>query len=322
MFEMTKSLVTVTSSVVTTDSVASKIKNLADDWVKFVDVKESTMATYNRAMKNFTGWLADNNVSTVDRDIVISYRDNLLEKVKPTTARLYIACVRLFIKFLASKGICPDFTSNFKGVKLTNVTHYRDALTIDESKQLIKSMQGNDEKALRDKCIVTLMLATGLRRVEVQRLNVADIEQRGNRLFINVRGKGSQADKQRVNLPAQCAELISQYLKLRGNVLSDAPLFTSISNRNRGGRLNVATISRIAKSALRNAGYDSEKLTGHSLRHSFATSALQAGLDIREVSKALRHGNGRGNVAVTEIYAHDLDALNNTATSTVANLIF
>lgn len=269
-------------------------------------------------MKNFTQWLADNNVAVINRDAVISYRDNLLKNLAPTTCRLYVACVKLFIKFLASKGICPDFTAHFKGVKLSNDEHHRDALTVDESKFVFHSMTGADEKSLRDKAIVGLMLATGLRCVEVTRLDVADIEKRGKKFFLKVHGKARQGKQDRVALPAQCANLIADYLKLRGTVSTTEPLFTSTSRRCYGQRLQPQTISRTCKKVLVDAGFESPRLTAHSLRHSFATTALTAGVELRQVSKALRHKS----VVVTEIYLHDLDAMTNTATATVAGLIF
>ena len=315
---MTTAIMTIDSNEIISYSASSKIKELAQDWLNFVDVAPTTLATYNRALKNFTQWLADNNVAVINRDAVISYRDNLLKNLAPTTCRLYVACVKLFIKFLASKGICPDFTAHFKGVKLSNDEHHRDALTVDESKFVFHSMTGADEKSLRDKAIVGLMLATGLRCVEVTRLDVADIEKRGKKFFLKVHGKARQGKQDRVALPAQCANLIADYLKLRGTVSTTEPLFTSTSRRCYGQRLQPQTISRTCKKVLVDAGFDSPRLTAHSLRHSFATTALTAGVELRQVSKALRHKS----VVVTEIYLHDLDAMTNTATATVAGLIF
>ena len=307
-----------TAEIIFAKSTAEKIAELTQDWLKFTDVQPTTLATYNRALKNFTKWLAENSISEVTREVVISYRDELLENLAPTTCRLYIACVKLFIKFLASKGICPDFTEHFKGVKLSSDVHYRDALTLDESKKLMREMSADDEQTLRNKAIVGLMLATGLRCIEVTRIDAGDIEKRGNKLFLKVHGKGRQGKQDRVILPVQCATLIKSYLACRKNVRANAPLFSSTSRRCYGQRLQAQTISRLCKSALVHAGFISPNLTAHSLRHSFATNAINAGVEIRQVSKALRHKS----LVVTEVYLHDLDALNNAATSTVANLIF
>ena len=294
------------------------INNLMQDWLNFVDVQPTTFTTYQRVLKNFGKYLAENNISELNREIVIGYRDFLLDNLKPSTCRLYVATVKLFVKFLASKGICPDFTAHFKGVKVVNSTHSRDALTADEAKEVFHSMQGSDVKSLRDKAIVGLMLATGLRCVEVTRLDVGDIEKRGKKLCLKVHGKARQGKQDSVILPAQCAALINAYLKTRQNLTAAEPLFVSTSHRCKGNRLQAQTISRLCKKTLVNAGFDSSRLTAHSFRHAFCTIALVAGVAMREVSMAARHKS----IVTTEIYAHDLDALSNRATATVANLIF
>lgn len=311
---MTKSIVAVSTTQIANSTA---LTDLMQEWLQFVDVQHSTFVTYQRALKHFSQWTRANGITTISRDVAISYRDNLLLTIAPTTSRLYVSVLRLFVKFLASKGICPDFTAHFKGVKLDNTVHHRDALTAAESKDVFQSMTGSDEKSLRDKAIVGLMLSTGLRCVEVTRLDVGDICRRGKKMFLRVHGKARQGKQDLVVLPAQCVALINAYLNLRGKVKTDEPLFTSTSRRCKGQRLQAQTISRMCKSSLVSAGYDSARLTAHSLRHTFATNAISAGVDLRQVSQALRHKS----VVVTEIYLHDLEAMSNTATVTVANLI-
>ena len=313
---MTTAIKTVENQMIA--QTTPTINNLMQDWLNFVDVQPTTFSTYQRVLKNFGKYLAENNISELNREIVIGYRDFLLANLKPSTCRLYVATVKLFVKFLASKGICPDFTAHFKGVKVDNSTHSRDALTADEAKEVFHSMQGSDAKSLRDKAIVGLMLATGLRCVEVTRLDVGDIEKRGKKLCLKVHGKARQGKQDSVILPAQCAALINAYLKTRQNLTAAEPLFVSTSRRCKGDRLQAQTISRLCKMTLVNAGFESSRLTAHSFRHAFCTIALVAGVEMREVSMAARHKS----IVTTEIYAHDLDALSNRATATVANLIF
>ena len=310
-----KAMVTVDTAEITRESA---LNNLVQQWLNFVDVQPTTFVTYQRALKNFMAWTRENGITELNREIAIAYRDSLLKSIAPTTARLYISVLRLFVKFLASKGICPDFTAHFKGVKLDNTVHHRDALSVDESKEVFHAMTGNDEKSLRNKAVVGLMLATGLRCVEVTRLDVGDIYRRGKKLFLKVHGKSRVGKADSVILPPQCAALINDYLKIRGKVKADSPLFVSTSRRCKGSRLQAQTISRMCKKALVQAGYNSSRLTAHSLRHSFATNAILAGVDIRAVSRAMRHKS----TAITEIYLHDISEMTNTATAKVASLIF
>ena len=301
------------------NSVAvSSVEEFAREWLSFVDVAENTATTYRRALKKFFGWLGENNVSTVNRESVIAFRDSILKTLSVSTCRLYVSAVKLLVKFLSSKGLCADFSVHVKSVNVSADVHTRQALTVDEGREVFHSMSGDSEKSLRDKAIVGLMLSTGLRCVEVTRLDVADIERRGNKLFLKVHGKARAGKQDKVLLPAQCAQLIKSYLAKRGNVNPQSPLFSSTSRRCKGERLQPQSISRLAKAALVHAGFQSESITAHSLRHTFATAAIRAGVDLRQVSKALRHKS----LTITEVYLHDLDAENNVATAIVASLIF
>ena len=291
--------------------------NLVNEWIKFCDVKTETQKTYLKSIKQFYLFLDVRKISNPCRDDVIAFRDSLLLTHKVTTCRLYLAAVKMFIRWLASKGCCANFADNIKGVKVP-ATHNRDALTVDESKQVLKSMKGISIKELRDKAIMALMLSCGLRSIEVVRLDCGDIEKRRGKIFIRVHGKARDGKVDAVQLPPQVFSLIQDYLKLRGKVKADEPLFVATSHRNAGQRLQTQSISRLAKKSFRAVGIDSPRITCHSCRHTCATNMLVYGVDIRKAQQILRHRNP----ATTEIYLHDLDQFTNDGTVTVANVLF
>ena len=115
-------------------------------------------------------------------------------------------------------------------------------------------------------------------------------------------------------IPEKVYKMISEYLATREKISADSPLF--ISKRKK--RLRADCISRIIKTTLRRAGYDSERLTAHSLRHTAATNALRNGATLRQVQQMLRHKN----IAVTQIYLHELDRLDNNAEDLAAKNLF
>ena len=307
---------TITAESINHLSVGCLNENLVADWIKFCDVKTETQKTYLKSIKQFYVFLNTQGISSPCRDDVIAFRDSLLLTHKVTTCRLYLTAVKMFIRWLASKGICTNFADNIKGVKIP-VAHNRDALTLDESKAVIKSFKGTDNKSLRDKAIMTLMLS-GLRSIEVVRLDVGDIEKRRGKIFIRVHGKARDGKTDKVQLPPQVYSLIQDYLKLRGKVKADEPLFCATSHRNAGQRLQTQTISRLAKKSFRAVGIDSPRITCHSCRHSAATNMLIFGADIAKVQQTLRHRNP----ATTQIYRHDLDEFNNDSTNIVADMLF
>ena len=102
---------------------------------------------------------------------------------------------------------------------------------------------------------------------------------------------------------------IYEYLQARGRVSDTEPLFVSVSDRNNGQRLTTRSIRRIAKEHLRDIHLDSDRLTAHSLRHTFATVALKNGAPLLQVKEAMRHNS----VETTMIYAHSLDRISNGA---------
>lgn len=82
--------------------------------------------------------------------------------------------------------------------------------------------------------------------------------------------------------------------------------------------MSTRSISGIIKARLRSAGYDSERLTAHSLRHTAVTLSLLGGNSLQEVQQFARHSN----IATTQIYAHNLDRAKNKCENTIANAIF
>ena len=270
------------------------------DWIEFCDVQTTTQATYNKAIENFVGYLISNKISAPTRQDVINYREGLLALgYKVSTARLYLTIVKKFFRWLSSKMIYPNVAEGIKLPAMQNDEHARDALTLEESKMAISTFKGKDEKSLRDKAIMSLMIGCGLRSIEIVRLDVGDIEKRRGQWFIKVHGKARAGKTDSV-------------------ALSNSLKKISTSRRNRGARLETQSVSRLAKRVFLTIGIESERITCHSCRHTAATLMLSAGVSIRQVQRILRHRSA----ATTEIYSHDLDAFNNKGVEILSNLLF
>ena len=93
------------------------------------------------------------------------------------------------------------------------------------------------------------------------------------------------------------------YLETRGTLDPSAPLFASEGNRSRGQRLTEPSISRIIKARLKAAGFDSHRISAHSLRHTSVTVLLESGATIQEAQHHARHASPD----TTGIYAHNID---------------
>ena len=173
-------------------------------------------------------------------------------------------------------------------------------------------------QGLRDYAIIALMVTGGLRTIEVVRANIEDMRTLGDSTVLYVQGKGRDEKTEYIKLSDPVEKAIRAYLKTRSNVSPEDPLFTSISNNSNGERMTTRSISRIAKNNMKEAGYDSSRLTAHSLRHTAVTLSLLAGKDITEVQQFARHAN----ISTTQIYNHALEKAKNSCSEAITNAIF
>ena len=296
-------------------------ESLVADWLAFnADKAEATRKTYSKALENFFAWLAQNKVGTPRRQDIISYRDELCASKKVSTARLYLTAVKIFFRWLSSKNMYPNVAEGVKAPSLAELaeTHAREALTLEEAKQVLFSFKGKEVKTLRDKLIMRLMLNCGLRSIEIVRLDATDIEKRHGKIFLKIWGKGRAGKTARVEISKTIYGMILDYLNARGSKrMKGEPMFLATANRNRGQRLQTQSISRLAKRTFRAVGIDASTVTCHSCRHTAATLMIQNGVDVAKVQRILRHRNP----ATTEIYRHDITAATNDGVQVLSDLL-
>ena len=166
--------------------------------------------------------------------------------------------------------------------------------------------------------MLALMITGGLRTIEVSRADIQDIRTVGDDSALFVQGKGREEKEEYVKIQPPVEDAIREYLKVRGVADMKDPLFASTSNNSKGSRLTTRSVSGIVKDRLVAAGYDSSRLTAHSLRHTAVTLSLLGGEDLQKVQQFARHSN----LATTMIYAHNLDRAKNKCEATIANAIF
>ena len=135
---------------------------------------------------------------------------------------------------------------------------------------------------------------------------MGDIKTVGGDPYLYVQPKGHDGKDSPKYLIPLVKEAIDDYLNSRSaKVTPKSPLFTSTSNRSKGGRIATTTLSTMLKGLLINAGYDSDRITPHSLRATAATTAFEAGLTLFEVQQLMGHCDP----ATTEIYIKDQSVL-------------
>jgi integrase/recombinase XerC len=182
------------------------------------------------------------------------------------------------------------------GTHLASPRAHRDLPTVlraDQAADLVTSPADHDPEALRDRAVLELLYATGVRVSELCGLDRADVDEA--RRVVRVFGKGAKERAVPYGLPAQRA--LDDWLRHGRPAMakdgSDA-LFVGV----KGGRLQPTVVRRIVEAAARKAGLP--HTSPHDLRHSAATHLLDGGADLRAVQDLLGHAA----LSSTQIYTH------------------
>ena len=248
----------------------------------------------------------------------------IIVKCKPNTIAQYLRSVCQFFRWTAANNLYPDIAANIHAPKIKHDTHRKEALTVKEVMAIEQSitqqaeakievaanaykdaagkMQRSTEQGKRLYAMYLLAVNAGLRTVELSRANIKDLQTKNGRTVLYIWGKGHTEPDQRKPLAPEVAAAIQDYINSRtDNPTGASPLFVSTGNRSKGKRIATTTISTMLKRAMQAAGFNSERLTAHSLRHTAGTAVQEITGDIYATQKYMRHSNP----ATTEIYLHN-----------------
>ena len=298
---MTKALTTQT----TRDLV--QVDDLVAEWLASIDVAPDTRLTYRLGLAKFVIWL-DGQPATPT--MIRRWRDELRRRYSPSTANLRLAAVRSFYSWALDAGrIGHDPSLGVKGAtrRGTSKVHKRDELTASEVLAVL-DICGDDATGTRDRAMIALMAYTGIRSIEVHRADGGDLRSKDGRLVLWVQGKGKQERDDFVVLAEGALIELRKWLAIRDGG-DDAPLFTSLAQRNRGKRLSRAAIRAAVKRRFKAAGVTGSKKTTHSLRHSAISAAIRGGASVPMAQSMARHSNPN----TTLIYYHEVNRTQNAA---------
>lgn len=292
-------------------------EDLYNSFLSFLDASPKTVATYSRAIKQFMKYINAKGITRPVREDVLAYREDLKADHKPSTVQNYIIAIRLFFQWTEQEGLYPNIAQHIKGAKISK-DHKKDYLASYQVKNIMNGISRDNAQGRRDYAIFALMVTGGLRDIEVSRANIEDLRTLGDSTVLYIQGKGREEKADYVKVPAEVEQAIRASLADRKDIQGSQPLFISLSNNSKGGRISTRSVSGIIKDAFKKAGYESDRLTAHSLRHTAVTLSLIGGNSLQEVQQFARHAN----ISTTQIYAHNLDRAKNRCESTIATAIF
>ena len=296
------------------------VSELVDRFLESHDVRASSRATYKRMLKMFCSWLEESGRRLIDmrREDVLAYRDALKERgLSSYSVSSYLSAAKQLFAWLEAERIYPNVARGVKGPKRPK-GHAREHLTAQELRAAVTTIERDErlseQDRLRDVALFHLVARTGLRTIEASRARVGDLRQQAGKdgrrhTVLYIEGKGRDAADEYVVLELEAERPLRAYLKARGPITQEAPLFASSSPRNMGEGLCTRSISRILKRAIKGAGLDDRRLTAHSLRHSAITLAIQGGASLEQAQAMARHASPM----TTMIYFHNAQRLEQAA---------
>lgn len=260
-----------------------------------------TAKAYISDVLSFLIWLEENNVENVDFNKVREYLRFIYKyNYKKTTISRKISALRTFYKYLYREHFVDlNPISGISGPKKDKILPK--FLTKDEIEQILNNVNIESPAGYRNRAILELLWATGMRISELSGLNYGDLNLEQNE--IRVFGKGA---KERIVLVSQRAKsylqryiqnarsLVAQGFNI-GELREDSPVFIN----NTGYRLNPKTIRNVINSIVEKISLP-KKVTPHVFRHSFATYLIENGADLRVVQELLGHAS----ISNTQIYTH------------------
>jgi len=231
------------------------------------------------------------------RQEMLSYMLNLKDKkYASTTLARKIAAAKSFFKFLTEEQkIQQNPTENIASMKVGRALPKPISFT-QASRLLAEPAKESTPEAKRDKAMLELLYASGMRVSELVSLNVDDVETAEG--FVRCFGKGHK--ERMIPIYPRAAQAIQDYIatgrpKIVQNDSAETALFLNV----RGERLTRQGLWQILKGYAKAANIEAE-VTPHTLRHSFATHMLNGGADLRTVQELLGHAN----ISTTQVYTH------------------
>ena len=230
------------------------------------------------------------------RQGMLSYLLNLKERnYAATTVARKVAATKSFFRFMvAEKNIKDNPTQNLSSPKVGK--SLPKPISISQVRRLLEQpAKSSAPEAKRDKAILELLYASGMRVSELVSLNLGDIDTEGG--YVRCFGKGHK--ERLIPIYKQAASTVEEYInEARPHLAHDDNERALFLNR-RGERLTRQGLWQILKGYAKAAELDKE-VTPHTLRHSFATHMLSGGADLRSVQELLGHVN----ISTTQVYTH------------------
>ncbi len=275
-------------------------KKLLSEFLNYLSVEKgvaaNTLKAYERDLNSYLQFIAVRGIEDIDnlkRLDIIDFLSFLKKSgYSPSTISRKLAAIKSFHKFTVREGFVSKLpTSELHSPKL--IKRLPIVLTVEEVTRILEQPKGYEPLTLRDKAILELMYATGMRVSELIGLDTDDIDKESG--TVRCFGKGSK--ERYIPIGSYALEATNTYLERGRPRLIKKTRPSALFLNARGKRLSRQGCWKIFKQYIEQSGI-SKKVYPHSLRHSFATHLLEAGADLRAIQEMLGHAF----ISTTQVY--------------------
>jgi len=284
------------------------VKQDIDSFLTYLTVEkgfsENTVAAYRNDLYQLASFVEEEAAqrgsiaswASFNRQDMLSYLLNLKERnYAATTVARKVAAARSFFNFMVAEGNIKDNPSQNIGSPKVGRSLPKPISFSQVRRLLEQPTKLSAPEAKRDKAILELLYASGMRVSELVSLNVSDIDIGGG--YVRCFGKGHK--ERLIPIYRQAALAVEEYVKESRPRLTRNDTERALFLNRRGERLTRQGLWQILKGYAKSAELDKE-VTPHTLRHSFATHMLSGGADLRSVQELLGHAN----ISTTQVYTH------------------
>ncbi len=273
---------------------------LIDSFIEYLVTErssaENTMSSYSADLKSYGLWLDEKglNFDNADYQTLATYTASMKEAgLKTTSINRRLSTIRQFYKFLLDEGIIEKDPS--RDIVMPKRAQYLpDVLNVNEVEGLLNAPDTSKPLGKRDKAMLEILYATGLRVSELVKLKMNNINLGAG--FLLTKGKGGK--ERLVPMGEKAVRWTREYIEtVRPSMIVKKSEILFFSNR--GTAMSRQNFWYIIKRYALAAGIYRD-ISPHTLRHSFATHLLTGGADLRSVQMMLGHSD----ISTTQIYTH------------------
>ncbi len=284
----------------------SNLQTHIENYLKYCEEQKrldyKTLKAYKIDLSQFCQSISTNNLTDITSSMLENYISELHQKYKPKTVKRKIACIKALFHYFEYREIIDLNPFNKILIKFREPTSLPKTIPLNTVETILSTIYTKKatakttyqkRNALRDAATIELLFATGIRIFELCSLQIDDVNLEDGTILIS--GKGSKERRLQIG-NIEVLNILKEYrLDFSKEIANCGHFFANQS----GHPLSDQTVRRIINKYTSLASI-SQHITPHMFRHTFATSLLDADVDIRYIQEMLGHSS----INITEIYTH------------------